>query len=165
MSAGAREDFNTRVSPPLSVHAGRVTAFELDPRLAADTVPLGQSPGCLLLLMNERRYPWLILVPRRAGVREIYELTPGERAALLEQSCVVAETLAREFSAHKLNVAALGNVVPQLHLHHVARFRGDPAWPGPVWGHSPREPYGADELEAVRQRMLSALRQVFPFER
>jgi diadenosine tetraphosphate (Ap4A) HIT family hydrolase len=147
------------------VHARRVTPFALDPRLAADTVPLGQSKECLLLLMNERRYPWLILVPTGAQVRELYELAPGERTALLEQSCVVAEALAREFSAHKLNVAALGNVVEQLHLHHVARFRGDPAWPGPVWGHSPRQPYGTEELEPMRQRMLAALGQAFPFAR
>jgi diadenosine tetraphosphate (Ap4A) HIT family hydrolase len=153
------------VQRPISVHARRVATFALDPRLAADTVPLGESSECLLLLMNERRYPWLILVPKRAGVREIYQLTAAERTALLEQSCVLSDALARGFSADKINVAALGNVVPQLHLHHVARFLADPAWPGPVWGHSPREAYAAGELAPITERILHVLGPAFPFVR
>ena len=139
--------------------------FQLDARLAADTVPLGESPECLVLWMNERRYPWLILVPKRAGVREIYELSPSDRSALLEQSCTLARVLAETFTPDKLNVAALGNVVSQLHLHHVARQAGDPAWPGPVWGHSPREPYPSEELTQITERVLAALAPVFPFVR
>jgi diadenosine tetraphosphate (Ap4A) HIT family hydrolase len=138
--------------------------FSLDARLAADTIPLGASSESQLLLMNEQRYPWLILVPRRAGVREIYELPRAEQVALLEQSCVLARVLSETFRADKINLAALGNVVPQLHVHHVARFVGDPAWPGPVWGHSPRQPCGDAELAARLDKLMAALRPLFPFE-
>jgi predicted alpha/beta hydrolase family esterase/diadenosine tetraphosphate (Ap4A) HIT family hydrolase len=127
--------------------------FALDARLAADTFRLGESELSLLLLMNERRYPWLILVPKRSGVNELFELSVVERAKLLEESCAVAQLLEREFAADKINVAALGNVVRQLHVHQVARFSGDPAWPGPVWGHSPRQAYGTDELARMRERL------------
>jgi predicted alpha/beta hydrolase family esterase/diadenosine tetraphosphate (Ap4A) HIT family hydrolase len=127
--------------------------FTLDPRLRHDTVQLGESEGSLLLLMNERRYPWLILVPKRPALSELYELAPAEQASLLEESCLVAQVLAAEFQADKVNVGALGNVVRQLHLHHVARWLGDPAWPGPVWGHSPRQPYSPEELASVRARL------------
>jgi diadenosine tetraphosphate (Ap4A) HIT family hydrolase len=140
-------------------------AFQLDARLVADTVDLGACAEIRLLLMNERRYPWLILVPERAGVREIYELALADQRALLEQSCVLARLLSETFRADKINIAALGNVVPQLHLHHVARFVGDPAWPGPVWGHSPREPYGTDELAQMLHKLEAALGPVFPRER
>jgi diadenosine tetraphosphate (Ap4A) HIT family hydrolase len=139
--------------------------FELDPRLLADTVLLGESSECLALWMNERRYPWLILVPKRAGVREIYELSPTDRSALLEQSCLVSRVLSELFQAQKMNVAALGNVVAQLHLHHVVRHAGDPAWPGPVWGHSPREPYAPKELHEITARVRAALAPAFPFVR
>jgi diadenosine tetraphosphate (Ap4A) HIT family hydrolase len=139
--------------------------FELDPRLHADTVPLGESSECLALWMNERRYPWLILVPKRAGMREIYELSLPDRGALLEQSCVVSRVLVELFQAQKMNLGALGNVVSQLHLHHVVRRAGDPAWPGPVWGHSPREPYASEELGEITARVRAALAPAFPFVR
>jgi diadenosine tetraphosphate (Ap4A) HIT family hydrolase len=118
-----------------------MAVFELDPRLAADTCPIGDLALSRVLLMNDRRYPWVILVPRRPGIRELYELTASDRSALLEESCRVSECLVALFAPEKLNLGALGNLVPQLHLHHVARWRGDPAWPGPVWGHSPAVPY------------------------
>jgi diadenosine tetraphosphate (Ap4A) HIT family hydrolase len=137
--------------------------FVLDPRLAADTVELGQSDLSLLLLMNERRYPWLILVPRRAGLSELFELAPGERAELMEESCAVAEALARTFAADKINVGALGNIVRQLHVHHVARRVGDPAWPGPVWGHSPRQAYDHVALQEAARQVRAALGARFAF--
>jgi diadenosine tetraphosphate (Ap4A) HIT family hydrolase len=140
-----------------------MTDFALDPRLLADTVPLGSSDLCLLLLMNERRYPWLILVPRRAGLSELYELSVAERAELMEESCFVAELLARTFHADKINVGALGNVVRQLHVHHVARRVGDPAWPGPVWGHSPREPYDTVSRDEAMRQLRAALGARFAF--
>lgn len=138
--------------------------FDLDPRLANDTVVLAESELCLLLLMNERRYPWLILVPKRAGLTELDELSARDRGVLAEESSALSAVLRAEFEADKINVAALGNVVRQYHLHHVVRRLGDPAWPGPVWGHSPREPYAAEELERTRARLRgSELIQRFTF--
>jgi len=138
--------------------------FDLDPRLAHDTVLLAESPLSLLLLMNERRYPWLILVPKRAGLTELDELSPPDRNLLAAESAAISAVLRGPFAADKVNVGALGNVVRQFHLHHVARSLGDPAWPGPVWGHSPRQAYEASELADVSARIArSALNQLFVF--
>jgi len=116
-------------------------AFGLDARLAADTLPCADLPLSRLLLMNDARYPWCILVPRRAGIREWYELDDDDQAQLLKESIWLGRTLMQRFGGDKLNVAALGNVVPQLHLHHVVRRQGDGAWPAPVWGRGTAEPY------------------------
>lgn len=107
--------------------------------------------------MNDRRFPWLILVPEREGVREIHELPPADRAALIEEIARAGEALARLFRPDKLNVGALGNVVPQLHVHVVARAAGDPAWPGPVWGSGAAVPYEEDEREEIRRRLAAEL--------
>lgn len=125
-------------------------SFELDPRLAADTYPIGDLPLCRLLLMDDSRYPWCILVPRRADLREIHELDGDARLQLLEESALLSTALQRLFRPDKLNLAALGNLVPQLHLHHVVRYRSDPAWPAPVWGALERLPYPA---AAARERV------------
>jgi diadenosine tetraphosphate (Ap4A) HIT family hydrolase len=137
-----------------------VTAgFVLDPRLAADTVGVATLPLCAVRLMNDRRFPWIILVPQRAGVREIVELDPADRARLVEDIALASTALRALFQPLKLNVAALGNVVAQLHVHVVARFADDDAWPKPIWG-TPAVPYDADALahrvETLRGR-LSAL--------
>lgn len=115
--------------------------FDLDPRLARDTFPIGDFPLCRLLLMNDASYPWFILVPRRAGIREIYQLEQGDQRQLLKESSQLAKALHGLFQADKLNIAALGNLVPQLHIHHVVRYQNDPAWPKPVWGLFPAQPY------------------------
>lgn len=115
--------------------------FELHPRLAADTFVLGDFPLCRLLLMNDAQYPWFVLVPRRNDIGEIYQLGDADQAQLLRESVLLSRTLMEVFEGHKLNVAALGNVVPQLHLHHIVRFRDDPAWPAPVWNRLPPQPY------------------------
>ncbi len=139
-------------------------AFDLDPRLRADTVELAESELSLLLLMNDQRYPWLILVPKRAGLTELDELSPADRTALAHESAAISAALRQLFAADKINVAALGNVVRQYHLHHVVRTLGDPAWPGAVFGHSPREPYDAERLSKLRARLAqSALRERFAF--
>ena len=104
----------------------------LHPQLAADCVVLGRFPLCHLLLMNDRNYPWFILVPDLADIREIYQLEATDRKQLLDESCLLSEFLMNEFNGDKLNVAALGNLVPQLHLHHVVRYESDPAWPTPI---------------------------------
>jgi diadenosine tetraphosphate (Ap4A) HIT family hydrolase len=128
--------------------------FELDPRLKQDCVILGQFPLSLLLLMNDSRYPWFILVPRRAGIREIFQLAEADRHQLLAESCSLAEALAADFALDKLNIAAIGNLVPQLHLHHVVRYQADASWPAPVWGKLPAIRYDASELIGLRQRVL-----------
>lgn len=111
--------------------------FALDPRLAADTFALGDLSLCRALLMNDARWPWLILVPRRAGVRELIELSDADRHALTEEISLASRALQGGCRPEKLNVAALGNVVEQLHVHVIARRRDDPAWPAPVWGFQP----------------------------
>jgi diadenosine tetraphosphate (Ap4A) HIT family hydrolase len=131
--------------------------FLLHPRLAQDCVELARLPLCRLLLMKERRYPWLILVPQRPGVTEIFQLPESEQQQLLRESSSLARSLMAEFAADKLNIAAIGNLVPQLHLHHVLRYRHDPAWPGPVWGRFTPEPYAAGELQQIQGRLRRAL--------
>jgi diadenosine tetraphosphate (Ap4A) HIT family hydrolase len=130
-----------------------VTAFTLDPRLEADTLEIASLPLSVVRLMNDRRFPWVILVPARPGAIEIVDLAPADRAALIEEVAQVSAVMRELFRPAKLNVAALGNVVPQLHVHVVARFTTDAAWPNPVWG-SPREPYRFDEV----QRTIGPLR-------
>ena len=134
--------------------------FTLDPRLAADTVAIARWPLCQVLLMDDMQYPWLILVPRRQGLRELYELSRDDRLLWLEESLRLGRWLMEEFTGDKLNVAALGNIVEQLHIHHVIRFRDDPAWPAPVWGKLPRKPYEKKALLALTER-LGPLRNLF----
>jgi diadenosine tetraphosphate (Ap4A) HIT family hydrolase len=139
--------------------------FTLHPRLAAAGVRVAESGLSLLLITNERRYPWLTLVPKVSGISELHELDEDDRSRLLEESCAVSRALALDFGADKVNIGILGNVVPQLHIHHVARRLDDAAWPGPVWGHSARELYEASALSALRQRLAQGrLRQWFRFE-
>ncbi len=133
--------------------------FDLDPRLRSDTLRLGAFPLSLLLLMNDRTYPWLILVPQRPAIREIYQLSTADQQQLLRESSHLAAALADLFHPDKLNIAALGNVVPQLHLHHIVRYQGDPAWPAPVWGKTPAVPYEPGQAAALRDRLSPRLAQ------
>ncbi len=129
-------------------------SFPLDTRLAADTFAVGRLPLSRLLLMNDARYPWLILVPERPDARELFDLSATDRTALMEEISVVAAAVARTFAADKINVAALGNIVAQLHVHVIARFTQDAAWPGPVWGRLPALLY----MDAAAQAMIARLR-------
>ncbi|MCJ2014349.1 HIT domain-containing protein [Methylobacterium sp. J-076] len=115
--------------------------FDLDPRLAADTVHLGDLALSRVLLMDDARFPWLILVPRLPGVSEITDLPEPEAAMLWQETRLASGVMQALAKPDKVNVAALGNVVSQLHVHVVGRFRSDPAWPGPVWGFGTRTPY------------------------
>lgn len=127
-------------------------AFSLDPRLAADTHPVGDLALCSVLLMDDARFPWLILVPRRPNLSELTDLTSEEARLAFEEIRIavgVVQALARP---DKVNVAALGNVVSQLHIHVVARFRSDPAWPGPVWGVGEPKPYPPHARAALLER-------------
>jgi diadenosine tetraphosphate (Ap4A) HIT family hydrolase len=128
-------------------------AFALHPRLAADSFVLAQWPLCCVLLADDTQYPWCILVPRRAGVREIHELCETDQQQLLRESSALGRALMQAFDGDKLNVAALGNVVAQLHVHHVVRFEGDPAWPAPVWGRHAAVPYDDDARRTFVERL------------
>lgn len=117
------------------------SGFALDPAFVRDALALGDLPLSRVLLMNDARYTWLILVPRRAALAEIIDLVPADREALLQEIVAVSEVLQAMAKPDKLNIGALGNMVRQLHIHAIARFASDPAWPGPVWGHSPAVAY------------------------
>ncbi len=136
---------------------GPQPAFELDRRLDADSVPLMWLGLCQLRLMDDRRWPWLILVPRRPGIVEVHDLTPLDQAMLTFETNLVAQALKAETGCAKINTGALGNVVRQLHVHVIARNIGDPGWPGPVWGHGVREPYRPEDRHAFADRMSAAL--------
>jgi diadenosine tetraphosphate (Ap4A) HIT family hydrolase len=124
--------------------------FELHSRLAADCIRVGRLPLSLLLLLNDARYPWFILVPQRSGIGEIFQLPESDQCQLWRESANLSHNLMQSFHADKINIGALGNLVPQLHVHHIARFTSDPAWPGPVWGHSAPVPY---EKHAITERV------------
>jgi diadenosine tetraphosphate (Ap4A) HIT family hydrolase len=127
-------------------------AFVLDSRLAADTVPVGDLPLSSVLLMNDARFPWLILVPRRPDASELTDLSEEDGAALMSEIRVATRVMLALAKPDKVNVGALGNVVAQLHVHVVGRFLSDPAWPGPVWGHGARMPYPDHALTALVER-------------
>lgn len=129
--------------------------FLLHPQLAQDCLELGNFKLSRILLMNDSQYPWCILVPRRQEIREIYQLSEQDRQWLMQESCVLAQAMEFIYRPDKLNIAAIGNLVPQLHLHHVARYRDDIAWPTPIWGKFPAVPYAEQEA----RRHISRLRQ------
>lgn len=121
-------------------------SFELDARLEQDTVLIADWHLCQVRLMNDQRYPWVILVPKVPGVAEIHELADEQQHLLMGESIRLSKALDQLYSPHKLNIAALGNIVRQLHVHHVVRFEDDAVFPSPVWGVGTVQPYGSDEL-------------------
>ena len=133
------------------------TLFQLHPRLQQDCITLGKFDLFQLLMMNDSQYPWFILVPELADITEIYQLSRTERLMLTEESNYLAKNLATLFSADKMNIAAIGNLVPQLHLHHVVRYQSDRAWPAPVWGKFASIPYTDDQLIATITRVKAQL--------
>lgn len=145
--------------------AGNWGQFVLNEALVADTLAIGRLGLSRLLLMNDATYPWLILVPERPNVRELFELGARDRSILMEEIAAVSRAADEIFEPDKLNVAAIGNVVPQLHVHIVARFRSDPVWPAPVWGRTPPCGYAPAAAEAIRaqlrQRLGPALAEIF----
>jgi diadenosine tetraphosphate (Ap4A) HIT family hydrolase len=132
-------------------------SFSLDPRLDADTIPLGRLPLSRVLLMNDARYPWLILVPERPDLIEIIDLPEADRAALIGEIAAASEALKALYGPDKLNVGALGNRVRQLHVHVLARFQSDAAWPGPVWGVGHARPYPPHMAGVTADRLAAAL--------
>lgn len=137
--------------------------FALDPRLQQDTLPIGDFPLCRLLLSNDSNYPWFILVPRRADISELFQLDDADQQQLWRETTAFAELLKDSFDADKLNVAALGNVVSQLHMHVIVRRRDDAAWPAPVWGKHPARPYTAEQVATIRERLRLVLVDDFTF--
>ncbi|WP_428355628.1 HIT domain-containing protein [Methyloprofundus sp.] len=124
-------------------------SFTLHPNLEKDCIELGKLKLCRVLLMNDRQFPWLILVPERENITEIYQLSPDDQQQLIRESSYIAEQLGTLFQADKMNIAALGNMVPQLHIHHVVRYQTDSAWPAPIWGKFDALAYTAEELEVT----------------
>lgn len=135
----------------------RRTEFILDQRLQADTYFVASLEMCEVLLMNDARFPWLVLVPRETGLIEISDLGDQAQQRLWHEVNRAAVALREVVSCDKLNIGALGNIVRQLHIHVVARNEGDAAWPGPVWGHGPAEPYADDPLQSHIQRLRHQL--------
>lgn len=135
--------------------------FVLDSRLQQDSLVLGDFPLCRLLLSKDANYPWFILVPRRADISELFQLSEADQQQLWKETTYLAESLKDSFAADKLNVATLGNVVSQLHMHVIVRRRDDAAWPAPVWGRVPAIEYTAEQVEAIRQRLRTVLSDDF----
>lgn len=133
-----------------------MTGFVLDPRLEADTHLVAEWPLSRVLMMDDARYPWAILVPRVAGVSEWFDLSAADQAQLSREALAAAAQMKAMFGARKINVAALGNMVAQLHVHVVARFEGDAAWPGPVWGVGVKTLY-TDDMRAATLAKLKGL--------
>jgi diadenosine tetraphosphate (Ap4A) HIT family hydrolase len=139
-----------------------VAEFVLDPAFVATSAALGDLPLCQARLQLDARYPWVVLIPRLAGLRELEDLSPADRTRLVEETVLAGAAVravgrALGLTVDKLNVGALGNVTPQLHVHVLGRRIGDPAWPGPVWGHSPGQAYGREVLERAIAAAKSAL--------
>ncbi|MDN7139390.1 HIT domain-containing protein [Pseudomonas sp. JQ170] len=137
--------------------------FVMDPRLQEDTFVLGDFPLSRLLLSKDANYPWFILVPRRADISELFQLDDKDQRQLWNETTALAETLKDSFAADKMNVATLGNVVSQLHMHVIVRRRNDPAWPAPVWGNKPAIAYTAEQVANIRQRLKTVLDDDFTF--
>jgi diadenosine tetraphosphate (Ap4A) HIT family hydrolase len=129
--------------------------FALHPQLARDTFAVGDLPLTRVLLMNDANCPWLIAVPRRAGAVEVFDLAAADQAQLMTELARVGRTLKELTGCDKINIAAIGNIVPQLHIHIVARSRTDAAWPRPIWGTLPARPYE----DAAREHLLATLRK------
>jgi diadenosine tetraphosphate (Ap4A) HIT family hydrolase len=134
------------------------TTFQLHSRLRQDCISIGRFELCQLLMMNDSQFPWFILVPEKVDIKEIYQLAKAEQRTLLEESSYLAENLAVLYQADKMNIAAIGNLVPQLHIHHIVRYQSDKAWPDPVWGKFAAIPYMPQQIEDNITRIKKQLR-------
>ena len=137
--------------------------FEIHPQLKNDCIVLGKFPLSLLLLKNDQTFPWFILVPMREGVQEVFQLSEDDQTQLNHESCYLARKLTERFDADKMNIAALGNVVPQLHIHHIVRYTSDAAWPNPVWGELDEKPYNKHTLKIMSNKLRQILKDDFRF--
>ena len=127
--------------------------FDLHPQLAANNIPVRDLKLSLLMLSNQKTLPWLLLVPRRPQMKEIFQLSSEDRSILMEEISQASRALHLLFAPDKINIGALGNIVPQLHIHVIARFKNDPAWPGPVWSRFEPAPYTDAGIEDMRHKL------------
>ena len=134
--------------------------YKLHRQLKQDTFYLGHLKLCDVLLMNDARYPWVILVPRRENITEVFQLSDADQYLLSTESAFVAKQLSSLVVADKMNVAALGNIVSQLHIHHVARYQTDEAWPAPIWGTGSTVTYSEGESLAVAEQLKMVLKEL-----
>lgn len=138
--------------------------FKLHELLQRDAIELLALPLSTLLLMNDSNYPWFVLVPRVDNIQDIYQLDWEQQQQFLNESSMLSEILMQLFKGTKMNVAALGNICPQLHVHHIVRFEEDISWPKPVWGQVPMKAYTLTELENLKEKVLPALDKIFTQE-
>ncbi|MGM0982544.1 MAG: HIT domain-containing protein [Pseudomonadota bacterium] len=131
--------------------------FVPDTRLVDDSYPVTELPLCQLRLMDDARFPWLVLIPRRLEVSEVFELDASAQQQLWREATAVGRAMLQALDGDKLNIASLGNVVAQLHVHVIVRRREDAAWPAPVWGHGKAEAYNLDRLAEMRARILAEI--------
>jgi diadenosine tetraphosphate (Ap4A) HIT family hydrolase len=131
--------------------------FELDERLAADTLPIADLPLSRVLLMNDARYPWIILVPRRSAISEVFELAIDDQRQLWREATLLGEAMKTALGGDKVNIASLGNVVSQLHVHVVIRRYNDATWPAPVWGNGSPKPYDMDHQAQLRDQLQAII--------
>lgn len=129
--------------------------IQLHPRLEKDSILLGEFSLSTLLLLNDANYPWFALVPNRHDIREIYQLSEADQQQLLKESMYFCHCLEQVFTPDKLNIAAIGNVVPQLHIHHIARYTNDACWPAPVWGAITAMPYHRQQVDDIKQQLAA----------
>lgn len=127
--------------------------IELHPRLAQDCIAFGEFDLCTLLLLDDANYPWFILLPNRTDISELHQLDKPDQQQFLSESMHFSRCLEQVYQPDKINIATLGNVVPQLHVHHIARFHDDPSWPAPVWGRFEAVAYTEDAIDETRQRL------------
>lgn len=137
-----------------------MAGFKLHSMLVDSSFVLAELPLSTLLLSNDKQYPWFILVPRVVDIKDIHELEWEDQLQFLNESSMLSELLMELYQGEKMNVAALGNICPQLHVHHIVRFKNDIAWPGPVWGAYPAIAYLDDELEALKSKLMPALGKI-----
>ncbi len=134
--------------------------IKLHPQLEKDCIILGDFELCTLLLLNDANYPWFILVPKREGIREIHQLRSEDQQLLMTESSFFSRCLEQAFQPDKLNIAAIGNIVPQLHVHHIARFTSDACWPSPVWGAVKPVTYSETQLKTAKQKIYDAINNI-----
>ena len=141
----------------MSERTAASASFSLHSQLAKDCFELADFPLCKLLLCNDSAYPWFILVPQVNDISDIYQLDWSQQQQLLNESSLLSELLMQVFDGEKMNVAALGNVVEQLHVHHVVRYKTDCSWPKPIWGQQPLTPYSDEDLVTLKEKLLPKL--------
>lgn len=132
--------------------------YQLHPRLQQDSIAIAEFELSEIRLINDSQYPWMILVPKRADISEVYQLPETEQQLLQQESSWLAKTMAELYQADKMNIAAIGNMVPQLHIHHIARYKTDIAWPAPVWGKFDAVPYTDSQIGQISSQVKNALK-------